>query len=437
MERTIEKVEFNIPQIPRAERVAAYARVSTYNDAMHHSLVAQIEHYSGMIQNHPGWLFAGVYADEDFTGTCSDRDDFQRMLTDCRNGKIDRIITKTISRFARNTVTLLESVRELKLLGIDVYFEEQNIHTLSGSGELMLTILASFAQAESLSVSENCKWRIRHGFESGEMGTLRFMFGYDISKGSITVNPEEAEIVREIYRRVAAGETMGSIARDMNSRGIDRPFGGKWSTQSIRTLIANEKYLGNALLQKTFVNNHLEKKKVCNNGELPQYYAEGTHDAIVDPELFEAANKVLRGLAEKIGHKTVSHDAFTGLIRCTDCGMNYKRITVHGKIKYACRTFVEKGKARCPSKAVPIETLQSEAAAVLGLPEFNEEVFSREIVRIDIPAHNHLVFVFNDGNTVERVWKDRSRSQSWTPEMKEAARQRAIKQRREKKCQEQ
>ena len=251
------------------------------------------------------------------------------------------------------------------------------------------------------------------------------------------LHPEEAEIVREIYRRVAAGETMGSIARDMNSRGIDRPFGGKWSTQSIRTLIANEKYLGNALLQKTFVNNHLEKKKVCNNGELPQYYAEGTHDAIVDPELFEAANKVLRGLAEKIGHKTVSHDAFTGLIRCTDCGMNYKRITVHGKIKYACRTFVEKGKARCPSKAVPIETLQSEAAAVLGLPEFNEEVFSLEIARIDIPAHNHLVFVFNDGHTVERVWKDRSRSQSWTPEMKEAARQRAIKQRREKKCQEQ
>lgn len=117
--------------------------------------------------------------------------------------------------------------------------------------------------------------------------------------------------------------------------------------------------------------------------------------------------------------------------------MNYKRITVHGKIKYACRTFVEKGKAGCSSKAVPIETLQSEAAAVLGLPEFNEEVFSREIVRIDIPAHNHLVFVFNDGHTVERVWKDRSRSQSWTPEMKEAARQRAIKQRREKKCQEQ
>lgn len=432
MERTIEKVEFNIPQIPRAERVAAYARVSTANDAMHHSLVAQVEHYSSMIQNQPGWLFAGVYADEDFTGTRSDRDDFQRMLTDCRNGKIDRIITKTISRFARNTVTLLEAVRELRLLGIDVFFEEQNIHTLSGSGELMLTILASFAQAESLSVSENCKWRIRHGFESGEMVTLRFMFGYDISKGGITVNPEEAEIVREIYRRVAAGETMGSIVRDMNSRSIERPFGGKWSTQSIRALIENEKYLGNALLQKTYVNNHLEKKKMWNHGELPQYYAEGTHDAIVDPELFEAANEVLRGLAERIGHKTVSHDAFTGMIRCTDCGMNYKRITVHGKIKYACRTFVEKGKSGCPSKAVPIETLQSETSAVLGLPEYDEDAFSREIERIDVPAHNHLVFVFKDGHTVERVWEDRSRSKSWTPEMKEAARQRAIKQRREK-----
>ena len=422
-------------QQPKAKRVAAYARVSTANDAMHHSLVTQVSYYSDLIQNHPGWLLAGVYADEDFTGTRSDRNDFQRLLADCRDGKIDRIITKTISRFARNTVTLLETVRELKKLGIDVYFEEQNIHTLSGSGELMLTILASFAQAESLSVSENCKWRIRHGFEEGQMVTLRFMFGYDISKGDITVNPEEAEIVREIYRRVAAGETMGSIARDMNSRSIDRPFGGKWNTQSIRALIANEKYLGNALLQKTYVNNHLEKKQRSNNGELPKYYVEGTHEAIVDRELYDAANAVLRQYVEKRGHKTVTHDAFTGKIRCGTCGNNYKRVTIHGKQKYACRTFQETGRNECPSKAVPIETLRSEAAAVLGLPEFDEDVFSREIERIDVPAHNHLVFAFYDGHTVERVWKDRSRSQSWTPEMKEAARQRAIKQRSAKKCQ--
>ena len=426
-----------MPQQPKAKRVAAYARVSTTNDAMHHSLVTQVRYYSDLIQNHPGWLLAGVYADEDFTGTRSDRNDFQRLLADCRDGKIDRIITKTISRFARNTVTLLETVRELKKLGIDVYFEEQNIHTLSGSGELMLTILASFAQAESLSVSENCKWRIRHGFEEGQMVTLRFMFGYDISKGDITVNPEEAEIVREIYRRVAAGETMGSIARDMNSRSIDRPFGGKWNTQSIRALIANEKYLGNALLQKTYVNNHLEKKKCFNKGELPKYYAENTHEAIVDKGLFEAANAVLRGYEEKAGHKAVTHDAFTGKIRCGICGMNYKRIAIHGKPKYACRTYQEKGKAGCPSKAVPLDILRSESAAVLGLADFDEAVFSREIERIDVPAHNQLVFVFRDGHTDERVWKDRSRSQSWTPEMKEAARQRTLRQRREKKCQEQ
>ena len=167
MERIITKVEQFIPAQPKAERVAAYARVSTGKDAMRHSLAAQISYYSDMIQKHHGWLYCGVYADEALTGTKDNRDNFQRMLRDCRAGKLDRIITKSISRFARNTVTLLETVRELKLLGVDVFFEEQNIHTLSADGELMLTILASYAQEESLSASENLKWRIRKGFEKG------------------------------------------------------------------------------------------------------------------------------------------------------------------------------------------------------------------------------------------------------------------------------
>ena len=437
MERVIEKVQFSIPKQPKPERVAAYARVSSGKDAMLHSLSAQVSYYSDLIQNHPGWVFSGIYVDEALTGTKEDRTDFQRLLADCRAGRIDRVITKSISRFARNTVTLLETIRELRQLGIDIFFEEQNIHTIGADGELVITILASYAQEESRSVSENCKWRIRHGFESGEMVTLRFMFGYDISRDGIKVNPEEAEIVREIFRRVIDGESLGSIVRDMKERKIERPFGGGWTVQCVHDLIANEKYLGNALLQKTYVNNHLEKKQRSNNGELPKYYVEGTHEAIVDRELYDAANAVLRQYVEKRGHKTVTHDAFTGKIRCGTCGNNYKRVTIHGKQKYACRTFQETGRNECPSKAVPIETLRSEAAAVLGLPEFDEDVFSREIERIDVPAHNHLVFAFYDGHTVERVWKDRSRSQSWTPEMKEAARQRAIKQRSAKQCQEQ
>ncbi|EYE89105.1 resolvase, partial [Fervidicella metallireducens AeB] len=177
MQRKVIKLDSKIIKPISKKRVAAYARVSSGKDAMLHSLSAQISYYSSFIQKHIEWEFAGVYADEAITGTKDERPEFQRMLDDCRMGKIDMIITKSISRFARNTVTLLETVRELKDLNVDVYFEKENIHSLSGDGELMLTILASFAQEESRSVSENIKWRIRKGFKEGELVNLRFMYG--------------------------------------------------------------------------------------------------------------------------------------------------------------------------------------------------------------------------------------------------------------------
>ena len=167
MDRIVEKVGIDIPKQPKAVRVAAYARVSTGKDAMLHSLSAQVSYYSSMIQNHPGWVYCGVYSDEAQTGTKANRPGFQKMLSDCRTGKIDMIITKRISRFSRNTVVFLTTVRELQKLGIDVFFENENIHTTSGEGELMLTILASYAQEESLSASENMKWKVRKSFENG------------------------------------------------------------------------------------------------------------------------------------------------------------------------------------------------------------------------------------------------------------------------------
>ena len=167
LERTIKKVTFSTPIEKPLTRVAAYARVSTGKDAMLHSLSAQVSHYSNLIQNHPGWSYAGVYADEAVTGTKEDRKNFQRLIADCKTGKIDAIITKSISRFARNTVTLLNTIRELKDIGIDVYFEEQNVHTLSADGELLITLLASYAQEESRSASENQKWRVRKNFREG------------------------------------------------------------------------------------------------------------------------------------------------------------------------------------------------------------------------------------------------------------------------------
>ena len=205
MEKFIRKMEAGIPSLPQRRRVAAYARVSSGKDAMLHSLSAQVSYYSEHIQRNPEWSYAGVYVDEALTGTKDNREGFQRLLADCRAGKIDMVLTKSISRFARNMVTLLETVRELKTLGVDVYFEEQNIHSLNGDGELLLTILASYAQEESRSVSENCKWRIRNQFRAGEPANWRFMYGYRIQHGKITVHPVEAEVVREVFRRYLEG----------------------------------------------------------------------------------------------------------------------------------------------------------------------------------------------------------------------------------------
>ena len=217
MSRTVEQIQF-APRMPKPIRVAAYARVSSGKDAMLHSLAAQVDHYSTYIRHHHGWEYVGVYADEAKTGTRDSRENFQRMLTDCRSGKIDHIITKSISRFSRNTVTLLETVRELKELGISVYFEEQSIDTATADGELMLSILASYAQEESLSASENQKWRVKRNFEEGIPWRF-FMLGYRRENGKLAIVPEEAEIVRSIFDDYLAGKGVTAIAKRLNESG--------------------------------------------------------------------------------------------------------------------------------------------------------------------------------------------------------------------------
>lgn len=430
MPKVVTKVAYP-PQLQRKKRVAAYARVSSGKDAMLHSLSAQVSYYNDLIQKEDGWEFVGVYSDEAITGTKEDRAGFQQMLEDCHNGKIDMVLTKSISRFARNTVTLLETVRMLKALGVDVFFEEQNIHTVSADGELMLTILASYAQEESLSASENQKWRIRKGFERGEMMGLRFLYGYTIKKGVVSINPAQAEIVREVFRRFNEGETMGSIAADLNERGIKRIRGGLWSQQRIRDVVTNEKYLGNALLQKTFVNNHLEKKQVKNRGELPQYYAEGTHEAIIDEATFAVAQEraaLMLQAADKRPRPTRS--AFTGKIRCAKCGKNYKRGKHGDRVFWNCSTYLTKGAAVCRCSQIPEPLLYQMATEVLGLDEFDPEVFENRITVIEAHDNNILVFCFADGTPCVKRWQHRSRAESWTPEMKNAARKRATEQER-------
>lgn len=420
-----------MPAIAKRERVAAYARVSCGKDAMLHSLSAQANYYSQYIQQNPAWEYAGVYVDEALTGTKDSRPEFQRMLADCKAGKIDRILTKSLSRFARNTVTVLKSVRMLKSLGINVYFEEGNIHSLGADSELILTLLASFAQEESLSVSENQKWRIRKGFEQGEVMCWRFMLGYRIEHGKVEIDPDGAEIVRDIFRRAIAGETYGSICRRLNAQGKTGALGKPFRSAHIRDILTNEKYTGNALLQKTFVRDHLSKRQVANEGELPQYYATETHPAIIDEATFEAAQEIVRQHAERRKDcAQPQRSEFTTKIRCPFCGQAYKRVTSNGTVGWNCSTYQDKGKRYCRGKKIPEAVLKALVADVLELPCYEAPEMEAQIDHIEVPADNHLTFFLKNGHIEERIWKDRSRRESWTPEMKEKARQNAMKRKR-------
>lgn len=427
--RRITEITPALPCMPSRKRVAAYARVSCGKDEMLHSLAAQVSHYSGYIQQHADWEYCGVYADEAMTGTKDNRPEFRRLITDCRDGKIDMILTKSISRFARNTVVLLETVRELKLLGVDVYFEEQNIHSISGDGELMLTILASYAQEESLSVSENCKWRIKKRFEQGELVGFRALYGYHISKGAIIIHEEQAAVVRMIFEDYIGGMGCNRIAKKLNTLGIPTLHGSVWKASGITSLVRNEKYTGNAILQKRFVPDHITKRQVVNRGQLPKFYVEETHPAIIDTTTFEKARQVCAERAKlNLAVEGTKRNVypFTGKILCESCGKKYKRKISNYAHFWQCSTFLALGKNECHAKQIPELILMAISAEVLGLPEFEESVFARRIAEIRVPEANRLIFVFTDGRMVERIWRDRSRTESWTEEMREEARRRTM-----------
>ena len=286
MVRKVTKIEPLKSKLFSRKKVAAYARVSSSKDAMLHSLAAQVSYYSELIQKHKDWEYVGVYSDKAITGTKDAREEFQRMMSDCRSGKIDMIITKSISRFARNTVTMLKSVRELKNMNINVYFEKENINSMSGDGEFILTILASFAQAESLSVSENCKWRIRKNFKEGIPNTFE-VYGYIVKKGEMIIIPKEADIIRIIFDEFVNGNGYLAIAKKLNSLGFKTRNNKEWDGPKIKEILRNEKYVGDVLLQKKYIKDHLEKKTLKNDGALPQFYVTNHHKAIIDRDTFQ------------------------------------------------------------------------------------------------------------------------------------------------------
>jgi len=430
MIKSITKLD-TLPKLTRRAKVAAYARVSSGKDAMLHSLASQVNYYKKLIQENSEWEFVGVYADEAMTGTKDSRTEFQQLLNDCRAGHVDMIITKSISRFARNTVTLLETVRELQTLNVDVFFEEQNIHSISGEGEMILTFLATFAQEESRSTSENMKWRIKKEFEQGMMWGGNSCLGYKLENKQLILVPDEAEIVRMIYQLYVEGNGADTIGKILNSKGVEPKNSPRWNRSSIMKILSNYNYTGDLILQKTFRENHLSKRKMINTGELDKYAVKNNHDAIISKELFDEAQKMRKHQAEKIKPRSIKkHYAFTGMMRCGICERAYThKTTPHNEI-WKCSLSVTKGKEACAAKQVPDSKIKEGANSVLNRSGFDEAFFKSKVEQVVVMPENKLVFQMKDGTSKDYKWKEKSRSASWTPEMKEKASKRAFEQHR-------
>lgn len=316
----------------KKKKVAAYARVSTEQDEQQSSYETQVNFYTNHIQSNPEWEFVGIYSDEGITGTnTKKRDGFNKMIADALDGKIDLILTKSISRFARNTVDSLVTIRKLKEKGVEVYFEKENIYSLDSKGELMLTIMSSIAQEESRSISENVTWGRRKGMADGKVYIARKGFlGYRTdADGNIVIYEKEAAVIREIYSLFLNGKTIQEICSILDSKNIPTPRNGhKWSVSTVKSILTNEKYKGDALLQKSYAVDFLTKKRKKNNGELPQYYVEGSHPAIVSPEIFDLVQNEFVTRDCNIKRKT---SIFSSMIICGDCGGFYGRKVKNSK----------------------------------------------------------------------------------------------------------
>ncbi|WP_431090308.1 recombinase family protein [Paenibacillus sp. 8b26] len=356
------------------KKVAAYCRVSTDSEEQKESYTNQVNHYTQYIQNNLEWEMADIYADEGITGTSTkNRTHFNRMIQDARNGKLDLILVKSISRFARNTLDLLKYVRELKSLGVAVFFERENINTLDTTGEVLLTILSSLAQDESRNISENSRWGILRGFQNGKVfcNTTRFL-GYDKDEhGELVINEPEAEIVRRIYEEYLDGKSYQAIARGLMRDHIKTVTGGDtWWDSSITLILTNEKYYGALLQQKTVTVGFLTHKRIRNKGQEQQYLIENNHEPIVSKELFEAVQKEkarrakLKGNVMGESKRYSSKYALSSKVYCGCCGAIFKRRTWNSnnpskKVVWQCKTYVNEGKAACAAKSVDEQVLHS------------------------------------------------------------------------------
>ena len=427
IEKRIKKILVT-PKLKQRKRVAAYVRVSVDKETMLHSFTAQASYYKELISKHKDWLFVDVYADYGISGTKVNRPEFNRMIEDCKTGKIDMIITKSISRFARNTTLLLSTIRELKALNINVYFEEQNINSMSEQGELMLTLLASIAEAEAKSMGENVKWRINKTFEQGEIYNTTRFYGYDIIDKKFVINEEQASVVRRIFQMVLDGLGYIKIIEVLNKENIKSPSGSKWTIRSLERIIKEDTYTGKLTLQKTYrAENHTKKR---NLGELRKYVVEDNHEAIIDLKTFNKVQEIIALRRNKAKSEYDSNDLFKGMIRCSLCGASYQRKKRYGYNLYdwKCWNYLYSARSeRCKTVGLPEFILIEKTKEALEVDELTSKLVKDKIKVIFAHPNRVLEFVFNDGTKKTIAWELKSRKYSWTSELREEARRRAIK----------
>jgi len=361
-------------------RVAAYCRVSTDSEEQESSYDTQIQHYTSYIESHPDWVLAGIYADDGISGVnAKKRDEFQRMINDCHDGKIDMVITKSISRFARNTVDCLNYTRALKNKNIGVYFEKENINTLDAKGEVLMTIMASLAQQESESLSANVRLGLQFRYQQGKVQVNHNWFlGYTKDEdGHLIIDPEQAEVVKRIYREYLSGMSFLKIKRSLEADGILNGAGrGKWNESNIKQILTNEKYIGDALLQKTYTVDILEKKRESNKGQVPKYYVENSHEGIIPKDIFlKVQEEIVRRANLTKGttqHKRVysGRYALSGIVFCAHCGDIYRRIKWNNRgyksIVWRCVSRVDKDGPDCSARTVREEHLNEIAVEAIN-----------------------------------------------------------------------
>lgn len=398
----------------RKKRVAAYARVSTEQDEQQSSYEAQVDFYTRYIQSNPEWEFVGVFADRGITGTnTKNRESFNRMINLALNGCIDIILTKSISRFARNTVDTLQTVRELKAVGVEVQFEKENLHTFDPKCEMMLTIMSSLAQEESRSISENVRWGQQKSMRDGKVHLAYSHFlGYKKgADGRPEIIEEEAIIIREIYDLFLSGKAINEIAAILTGMGIPTPAGkAKWSVSTVRSILSNEKYKGEALLQKTFTVDYLTKEVRKNNGEVPSVRVRNSHEAIIEPEVFDKVQELLEANAKRRAKVRTKHP-FAGKIICGDCGGFYghkvwrlrstgERYNVwYCNHKYDGNEPCESPRLRETDIKAAFEKMPQNCGDLN--PVYTDERWNELIQSVRVYKGNHLVFTLTSGEIVK------------------------------------